>query len=119
MEDERELLGLITCQGDKSEKETSVEDLKESAEYALKMAQVGKANEELEGLKQDREQRKAFAGWLFLFTCVYVVSVLTIVILSGRNLLAISDSVQITMLSSTLAEVIGVFAFVAKYLFHT
>lgn len=31
-----------------------------------------RANEEIEGLKQDREQRKSFSKWIFIFTCIYI-----------------------------------------------
>lgn len=77
-----------------------------------------RANEEIEGLKQDREQRKSFSKWIFIFTCIYMASSLSVACLCGLSIMQLSDKILFTLLSSTLAEVIGMFTFVAKYLFH-
>lgn len=74
--------------------------------------------EELDGKRQDREQRKTFATWIFWMMCAYLVVVLGIVIANGLCRLALSDTVIVTLLSTTTANVLGIFAFVAKYLFH-
>lgn len=73
--------------------------------------------EDLEGKKQDRHQRKLFAGALFIFMCLYMAIALLIVFLCGLGKLLLSDAVLVTLLTTTLADVIGVFSFVAKYLF--
>jgi hypothetical protein len=44
---------------------------------------------------------------------------MVIVFLSGLGVMSLSDNVLITLLTTTLADVIGVFIFVAKYLFHS
>lgn len=80
--------------------------------------ELARLQEELVGLKQDREQRKIFSYCLFGFMCLYMATALVIVILSGYFTILLSDTVLITLLTTTLADVIGVFAFVAKYLFH-
>lgn len=80
--------------------------------------EIARLQEELVGLKQDREQRKIFSYSLFGFMCLYMAASLAITILSGCFALHLSDTVLITLLTTTLADVIGVFAFVAKYLFH-
>lgn len=77
-----------------------------------------KLKEEIRGLKQDREQRKVFSYCIFGFMCFYMLIALIIVFFSGLKLMALSDTVLVTLISSTLADVIGVFLFVAKYLFH-
>lgn len=74
--------------------------------------------EELESFRQDREQRKTFSYCIFGFMSIYMIIVLIIVFLTGFNVLILSDTVLVTLLSTTLANVIGVFTFVAKYLFH-
>lgn len=81
-------------------------------------AQLNKINEELEGLKQDRKQRKTFSVYLFAFTCVYMTATLIVVYLCGLGVMHLSDAIIITLLTTTLAEVIGMFNFVARYLFH-
>lgn len=73
--------------------------------------------EDLEGKKQDRHQRKLFAGAIFTFMCLYMAAALTITFLCGLSIMILSDSVLIALLTTTLADVIGVFSFVAKYLF--
>lgn len=77
------------------------------------------SKEELESRKQDREQRKTFSFWIFIFICVYMAITLIVVILVGSSVLKLSDKVSITLLSTTTANVLGLFVIVAKYLFHT
>lgn len=81
--------------------------------------QITKQNEEIEGLKQDRAQRKVFSYFIFGFMCFYMAASLAIVLLCGLKVVSLSDGVLITLLTTALANVIGVFNFVAKYLFYT
>lgn len=74
--------------------------------------------EELEGKRQDRKQRGQFSIWIFGFMGVYMLSILTVLILAGCKTLVLSDTVIISLLTTTTADVIGVFIIVAKYLFH-
>lgn len=73
--------------------------------------------EELDSLKQDREQRKVFSYVIFGFVCVYMVLVLGAVILDGASFIDVSDGVLITLLGTTTIDIIGLFAIVARYLF--
>ena len=84
---------------------------------ASRRKDVEKKAEEIEGLKQDREQRKIFGYCIFGFMCLYMAASLVIVFLCGYGAMILDVSVLITLLTTTLANVIGVFAFVAKYLF--
>jgi type IV secretory pathway component VirB8 len=74
---------------------------------------------------QDREERKKYAFCTFILVCSYLLVVLVITIFSGikinnsSNLLNISDTVLITLQGTALAQIIGLFAFVMKYLFNT
>lgn len=83
--------------------------------------EIERANrrEDLAGKKQNRSQRKLFGFALFAFMCLYMGAALLFVYLSGKQELVLSDAVLVTLLTTTLADVIGVFSFVAKYLFHT
>lgn len=74
--------------------------------------------ERLEGERQNREQRKRYAKWLFSFICAYMIIALIILVLVGKECLTIHDSVLIAMLTTTTANVIGLFAIVARYLFY-
>lgn len=71
------------------------------------------------GDSQDRGQRKDFAERVYYFACVYMVFVFLILFLSGSTgeNFKLNDSVLITLLRTTTANVIGVFAIVVTYLF--
>lgn len=79
---------------------------------------IEKLKEELESLKQDRRQRKVLSIALFIFMCVYMAVALLIVFLCGLFVMYLSDTVLVTLLTTTLADVIGIFSFVTKYLYH-
>lgn len=75
--------------------------------------------EELAGKKQDRDQRKEFASKIFDFMCWYLGAVFFIIMLNGItiNNFKVSDDIILALLGTTAIEVIGTFAFVARYLF--
>lgn len=77
--------------------------------------------EEYTSQRQDRVQRKQFADRIFTFVKWYMISISIMLLLNGYKYVAfsLSDSVLITLLSTTTANVIALFAFVAKYLFRT
>ena len=119
-----ELMRLLSDEGKAKEESEEIEtnlpgqsapDL--TIEYLR--TQIAKQKEEIEGLRQDREQRKVFSYVIFGFMCIYMLASLIIVILSGCKVLVLSDWVLITLLGTALANVIGIFNFVAKYLFHS
>ena len=118
-----DLMRILSDEGkDKEESEESRVNLLEQTSNELTIdylrAQIDRQREEIEGLKQDREQRKIFSYVIFGFMCLYMLASLVIVYLSGRRTILLSDSVLITLLTTSLANVIGIFNFVAKYLFH-
>ncbi len=71
------------------------------------------------GDTQDRDQRKDFAERVFHFAAVYMAFVFLILFLSGtiNNGFHLSDSVLVTLLRTTTANVIGILAIVVTYLF--
>lgn len=89
-------------------------------DYAGKRNDIELKNlqEDLNGKKQDREQRGKFAGRIFNLMCYYLGTVMIIVILKGAKVLALSDSVVNVLLTTTAANIIGIFMIVAKYLFY-
>lgn len=84
----------------------------------LDRVELENRGEELEGKRQDRKQRGKFSIWIFVFMGAYMLSVVVVLILSGAEVLHLSDGVLISMMTTTTADVIGVFIVVAKYLFH-
>ena len=69
-------------------------------------------NEELENRRQDRAQRKVYADNLFTFLCFYMILVFFILYKSGSlyNSFELSDSVIIALITTTTANIIGIFA---------
>lgn len=67
---------------------------------------------------QDREQRKKYTKYTFILCVTYIFLVFLIVFLSGFQLMDVSNSVLIVLLSSSFAQIIGLFVFVMKYLFN-
>jgi cation transport ATPase len=73
--------------------------------------------EELENRKQDRAQRKTFAKMIFWFLCAYMLIVMALIYFSGFKVCFLSNNVLITLLTTTTANIIGIFLLVVKYLF--
>jgi uncharacterized membrane protein len=73
--------------------------------------------EQLESNKQDRTERKKYAIYIFCFLCAFLGITLAIVIFTAIELFCLSDTILITLLTTTSADIIGVFIIVVKYLF--
>jgi type IV secretory pathway component VirB8 len=74
-------------------------------------------NEILESNRQDRLERKRFANKIFWLLIVFLGATMAVVALSGCCVLSLSDTVIVALLTTTSANVIGIFVFVVKYLF--
>lgn len=85
-----------------------------SSEDAIRRASMF---EDYTGKKQDREQRKKFSIWIFSVVCTYLAVVLTIIFLVGFSLATLSETVLVTLLTTTTANIIGLLVIVARYLF--
>lgn len=83
--------------------------------------EIENQKEDIRGKKQDREQRRVFAYHIFKFICIYMIVTMMIVLLSGWTIVCfrLDNAVLITLLSTTTANVFGLFVIVTKYLFHT
>ena len=75
--------------------------------------------EDLEGRKQDRIQRKGYADKIFILLCVYLLAIMVLLYFNGFGLTNLEGSVLIAIVTTSAANVIGIFILVAKYLFHT
>lgn len=89
-----------------------IEVKKQTEEY-------NRLKEEVESIRQDREERKVYASKTFDFLCVYMVFVGILLLMSGSTTASfqLSDSVLIVILGTTTTNVLGIFYFVANYLF--
>lgn len=77
------------------------------------------AEQHIENIKQDREERKKYAKWSFWFLCGFTFLVILLLFFCAvRNwAFHLSDPVLITLITTSLATVVGIFIFVMKYLF--
>lgn len=78
------------------------------------------SREELEGKQQDRNLRKEFGERIYNFVAIYMFGVFFILVLSGiqGNAFVLSDTVLVTILGTTTANVIGILVIVATYYFN-
>ena len=96
----------------------SASTTEESSSLAYSDIELAMQQEELESRKQDRKQRGKFSIWIFGFMGAYMLCILVVLVVSGRGVLQLSDTVLVSLLTTTTADVIGIFIIVAKYLFH-
>lgn len=91
----------------------------EEYEIIRRRIELGQREEELEGQKQDREQRMKFATVLFSYLCFYSLAILFLLFLSGCTLshFHISDSVLIALITTSFGHAVGLFIYVPKYLY--
>lgn len=79
--------------------------------------------EKVEDLKQNRKERTKYAEYTFSFLCWFCSSLFFIIFLTGVNTspmangFHLSDNVLITLITTSLSTVVGIFVFVMRYLF--
>ena len=88
-----DLMRILSDEGkDKEESEESQVNLLEQTSNELTIdylrAQIDRQREEIEGLKQDREQRKIFSYVIFGFMCIYMLISLALVFLDGYGIIS-------------------------------
>lgn len=96
-------------------------DITSSEEDSAQKIAIEDRREDLENKKQNRNQRKSYGNKLFVFLCVYMGLVFLVLLLCGFSLFGftLSDTVLIALITTTTANVVGIFAFVVHYLFPT
>lgn len=74
---------------------------------------------EVDDLIQDREQRKTYGNRLFGLVVVWLIVIGLVILLHGFTCVPFKLSVAVltTLIGSTTASVLGLFAIVANYLF--
>ena len=80
--------------------------------------------EVLASLQQNNRERVKYAKWTFVLTFCWIFVVMGLVFLNGYHpkngkLLELSDSVIITLITTTTINVFGFFLLVIKFLFNT
>lgn len=100
------------------EANSSTSEVKERAQDELDKEDLRKKQLANDGIMQDMGERKEYTHKIFVLICFWLVLVGILLIASGNGNLHYSDTVLITLLTTTTANVIGLFVFVAKYLFQ-
>lgn len=77
------------------------------------------ATEEIKDIRQNREERKSYASHIFIMICIYLILVFTLLFFSGFGFWGfyLSDSIILSLIGTTLINVLGVFIIVVNYLF--
>ncbi len=77
-------------------------------------------NEILKNSKQDRKERKRYALFTFVFLCIFTTIILGIIIAIGLSKFThfkLTENVLITLITTSLSTIVGIFIFVMRYLF--
>ena len=69
-------------------------------------------------LRNNNVARMNYARKTFVLTVIWIVVVLAIKLFNGLHLLHLSDTVLVTLISTTTINVFAFFLLVIKYLFH-
>ena len=92
-------------------------DATEESKYERERIGNDMLKEQLEGKKQDREERKKFGRHVFWLIVGYLTAIFVLLVLVGFGCMSMSDSVQLTLLGTFSANVLGLFWMVMNYLF--
>ena len=117
-----ELYRILSESGDKSsindhKYDRIEEDIRKQELRKLELENAAREGENA-GDDQDRLQRKEFADKIFDFVRNYMLFVCIVLFLKGiTSQFYLSDSVIITLLGTTTANVIGILIIVVTYLF--
>lgn len=95
----------------------AAESVEKEKQYLANVAE----EERIEGLRQDRDERKKYAEWYFWLVAVWIGSMVILLFVEQecgrRGVSCLSDAVLMTALGTTTASVISMLAFVGRYLF--
>lgn len=73
---------------------------------------------EVASLKQDLQERKKYAFWIFLMVAFWLLLILLIIFLVGFDIMKrLSDAVILALIGATTVNVTTFFLIVTKYLF--
>lgn len=77
--------------------------------------------EYLRTLRQNNTERKKYAMYIYVLTCVWAALIFVILFLEGfgRTGFKLSDSLLITLVTTTTVNFFGFFLLVVKYLFNS
>lgn len=84
---------------------------------AIQQAELESRKIKNEEHRDDIDNRRKLSKWIISIFVGYIVVVLGIVFACGWGWLTLSDSVMITLLSTTTANIVGLMTIILRYLF--
>lgn len=87
-------------------------------EYIAECISYEKHQHDLAHAKQNMEERKLYAGWIFQFTCIWCMGMFIILVACGLGNLELPTAVITTFIGSTTLNVFIFFKLVTEYLFN-
>jgi len=87
-------------------------------QYIAECISYEKHQHDIAHSKQNMEERKLYAGWIFQFTCVWCIGMFIILVGCGLGKLTLSNTVITTFIGSTTVNVFIFFKLVTEYLFN-
>lgn len=92
-------------------------DATEESKYERERIDNELLKEQLAGKRQDREERKKFGTQVFWLIVGYLTAIFVLLVLAGFGCMSMSDNVQLALLGTFSANVLGLFWMVMNYLF--
>lgn len=90
---------------------------KENYDIQEKKARIAELETRVDGLRQDIEERKRYAWYIFILIVSWFIIILAIVFLSGMGFMEVSDTILVTLITTTTINIAAFFLGVVKYLF--
>ena len=93
---------------------------KKNAIYNLRKEDLDNQSHEIRNndLRQNSGLRRIFANRVFILICIWMAAQMILLYLTGFGLITLSDKIIITLLTTTMVEVLGLFYIIIKYLFN-
>ena len=93
--------------------------LNHELERQIRLEELKTLQEKNRTLAQNNEERKRYAKYIFGLTSVWAILIFVILFCVGFKKIYISDTVVITLITSTTINFFVFFVLVIKYLFNT
>lgn len=97
--------------------DADTEEIARSHAYNELQRDKQQAEEQISDSRQNRAQRKEYAGKIFWLVCAWLAMLTLLVGLSGTPYLRLSDTVLVALISGASINIIGLMVIVANYLF--
>lgn len=107
-----EYLANISTFSDSIQQQSSIKDITSILQLML-------TTEEIKDMRQNREERKAYASHIYIMLCIYLGVIFILLLFSGFNWWGfyLSEKIVLSLIGTTLINVLGIFIIVVNYLF--